>query len=86
MSLAYSRYVVVRFYPRQTLEFFLDGYLRAFQKIQGVVHRHRYDNLKIVVNRRQPELQLNAQFLYYARHYGFSIHLCSPQRANEKGR
>jgi len=84
--LAYSRYVVVRFYPRQTLEFFLDGHLRAFHEVKGVGHRHRYDNLKSVVIRRQPELQLNPQFLDFARHYGFSIHVCSPQRANEKGR
>lgn len=84
--LAYSRYLVVRFYPRQTLEFFLDGHLRAFHEVKGVAHRHRYDNLKSVVIRREPELRFNPQFLDFARHYGFSIHLCSPQRANEKGR
>ncbi|MGB9630010.1 MAG: Mu transposase domain-containing protein, partial [Thermodesulfobacteriota bacterium] len=35
---------------------------------------------------RSPELKLNAQFLDFARHFGFSIHLCNPYRANEKGR
>jgi transposase len=43
--LAYSRYAVVRFYPRMTMEFFLDGHLRAFREIGGVAHQHTYDNL-----------------------------------------
>jgi len=77
---------VARFYPRQSLEFFLDGHLRAFREIGGVAHRHRYDNLRVVVLRRKPELQLNAQFLDFARHFGFSIHVCNPGKANEKGR
>lgn len=84
--LAWSRYAVARFYPRQSLEFFLDGHLRAFREIGGVAHRHRYDNLRVVVLRRKPELQLNAQFLDFARHFGFSIHVCNPGKANEKGR
>jgi hypothetical protein len=45
-----------------------------------------YDNLKSVVIQRKPELILNAHFHDFARHYGFSIHPCTPGRANEKGR
>ena len=86
MILAYSRYLFVRFYPRQSLEFFLQGHIEAYREIGGVTHRHRYDNLKSVVLERSPELKFNAQFLDFARHYGFSIHLCNPYRANEKGR
>jgi transposase len=84
--LAWSRYAVAHFYPRQSLEFFLDGHLRAFREIGGVAHRHRYDNLRVVVLRPKPELQLNAQFLDFSRHFGFSIHICNPGKANEKGR
>jgi len=84
--LAWSRYAVVRFYPRHTLEFFLDGHIRAFHGVGGVAHRHRYDNLKSVVIRRYPEVQYNPAFLDFARHYGFSIHVCNVGRANEKGR
>jgi transposase len=84
--LAWSRYAVVHFYPRHTLEFFLDGHVRAFHAIGGVAHRHRYDNLKSVVIRRYPEVQYNPAFLDFARHYGFSIHACNVARANEKGR
>jgi len=84
--LAWSRYAVARFYPRQSLEFFLDGHLRAFREIGGVAHRHRYDNLRSVILRRRPEIQFNPQFLDFSRHFGFTIHVCNPGKANEKGR
>jgi transposase len=84
--LAWSRYLFVRFYPRMTLEFFLDGHIAAFRETLGVAHKNRYDNLKIVVIQRKPELKLNTQFLDFSRHYGFEIRLCTPYRANEKGR
>ncbi len=86
LILAYSRYLYAQFYPRQSMEFFLDGHIHAFRDIRGVAHRHRYDNLKSVVLKRTPELTLNPHFLDFARHYGFSIHACTPRRANEKGR
>jgi transposase len=86
MILAYSRYLYVRFYPRQNLEFLLEGHLHAYREMGGVAHRHWYDNMKTVVIERSPELKFNAQFLDFARHFGFSIHLCNPYRANEKGR
>lgn len=84
--LAWSRYAVVRFYPRMTMEFFLDGHLRAFRQMQGVAHRHRYDNLKSVVLSRTPELRFNPRFMDFARHYGFEVKACTPGRPNEKGR
>lgn len=84
--LAYSRYLFVQFYPRSSLEFFLDGHSEAYKEIGGVARCHRYDNLKSVVIQRKPEIIFNAQFLDFARHYGFSIHPCTPGRANEKGR
>jgi hypothetical protein len=68
------------------MEFFLEGHMEAFGEIGGIPHRGRYDNLKSVVIRRRPETIYNSQFLDFARHYGFSIYLCTPGRANEKGR
>jgi transposase len=84
--LAWSRYLYVRFYPRCTLEFFLDGHIRAFQETSGVPRKCRYDNLTSVVIKRTPELKLNAQFMDFCRHYGFGIHPCTVRRPNEKGR
>jgi len=84
--LAWSRYLVLRFYPRMTFEFFLDGHLEAFRECMGIAHAHRYDNLKSVVISRKPVLRLNAQFVDFSRHYSFAIHPCTPYRPNEKGR
>jgi transposase len=84
--LAWSRYLVLRFYPHMTFEFFLDGHLEAFRECMGVAHAHRYDNLKSVVISRKPVLRLNAQFVDFSRHYCFAIHPCTPYRPNEKGR
>jgi transposase len=84
--LAYSRYLYVRFYPRHSLEFFLEGHIEAYKEIGGVARRNRYDNLKSVVLSRRPELTFNSQFVDFARHYGFSIHACNPGKAHEKGR
>jgi transposase len=84
--LAYSRYLFLKFYPRASMEFFLDGHLQAYQEIKGVARTNWYDQLKSVVIRRKPELTFNAQFLDLARHFGFSIHACNPGRGNEKGR
>ena len=83
---AWSRYLVLRFYPRMTFEFFLAGHLEAFRQCMGIAHCHRYDNLKSVVITRKPTLRLNAQFVDFARHFSFVIHPCTPYRANEKGR
>jgi len=84
--LAYSRYLYAKFYPRNSMEFFLDGHINAFNEVKGVVKRHRYDNLKSVILKRKPETVYNARFLDFARHYGFAILPCTPGRANEKGR
>lgn len=84
--LSYSRYLYVKFYLRNSMEFFLDGHIEAFRETGGVAGTNRYDNLKSVVISRKPELTYNARFLDFARHYGFSLHACNPGKANEKGR
>ena len=84
--LAYSRYAWGQFYPKTSFEFFLAGHLECFKHIGGLAHCHRYDNLKSVVIKRNPEIEYNAQFLDFAGFYGFSIHLCNPYKGNEKGR
>ncbi len=84
--LSYSRYAWGIFYPKKTSEFFLSGHLECFKQINGLAHCHRYDNLKSVVIKREPQIQYNAQFLDFARFYGFTIHACNPYSGNEKGR
>jgi transposase len=84
--LSWSRYVYVHFYPRCTMEFFLDGHIEAFRETSGVPRKCRYDNLTSVVIKRTPELKLNAQFMDFCRHYSFGVHPCTVRRPNEKGR
>jgi transposase len=84
--LSYSRYAWGMFYPKTTFEFFLAGHLECFQHLNGLAHAHRYDNLKSVVIRRNPQIEYNGQFLDFARFYHFSIRLCNPAAGNEKGR
>lgn len=83
--LAWSRYLFVRFYPRSSMEFFLDGHVRAYTEINGAARSNWYDNLKSVVTTRKP-LTFNAQFVDYMSHMGVSIHACNPGKGNEKGR
>jgi len=84
--LCYSRYAWGKFYPRNSFEFFLDAHIECFEHLKGLAHTHRYDNLKSVVLKRYPSIEYNAQFLDFARHYGFSIYVCNPYSGNEKGR
>ncbi len=83
--LSYSRYAWGIFYPKTSFEFFIDGHLQCFKHLNGPAHRHRCDNLKSVVLKREP-IQYNPQFLDFSRFFGFSIHLCNPGKGNEKGR
>jgi transposase len=84
--LSYSRYAWGMFYRKHTFEFFLAGHLECFKHIGGLAHCHRYDNLKSVVIRREPQIEYNAQFLDFANFYGFKLHVCNPYSGNEKGR
>ena len=84
--LSYSRYAWGMFYPRTGFEFFIAGHQVCYEHIKGVAREHRYDNLKSVVIRRYPHIQYNANFLDFARFYGFSIHACNPYSGHEKGR
>jgi transposase len=84
--LSYSRYAWGMFYPKTSFEFFLNGHLQCFAHLQGLAHRHRYDNLKSVVLSRHPQIKYNPQFLDFSRFFGFSIYACNPYKGNEKGR
>jgi hypothetical protein len=64
----------------------LAGHLECFKKIGGLARRHRYDNTKSVIIKREPTIEYNPQFLDFASFFGFSIHVCNPYSGNEKGR
>lgn len=84
--LSYSRYLFAHLFPRSSFEFFIQGHLMAFEKMNGLPHSLRYDNLKSVVLQIRPYLKYNPRFLDFCRHYGINIRLCNPAAGNEKGR
>lgn len=68
MTLPFSNGRFVACFPRQTLEFFLEGHRRAFEFFGGVPKRITYDNLKSAVTKvgRGRRRDLNVTFEEFA--------------------
>lgn len=87
MTLPFSDARFAACFPRETLEFFLEGHRRAFAFFGGVPRRIVYDNLKLAVTkvgcgRRR---DLNVTFEDFARHYLFDPDFCNVAQGHEKG-
>ena len=87
MTLPFSDARFVACFPRETLEFFLEGHRRAFEFFGGVPRRITYDNLKLAVTKvgRGRRRDLNVTFENFSRHYLFEAAFCNVARGNEKG-
>jgi len=88
--LGYSRLLWCRFYPRQDMTTLIDGLEDAFLYFGGVPQELLFDQMKAVITR---DLRLeggalihNAEFLRFARHWGFTPRACRPYRAQTKGK
>jgi transposase len=88
--LGYSRLLWCRFYPRQDLRTLVSGLEEAFLYFGGVPRELLFDQMKAVITR---DLRLeggalirNAEFLRFARHWGFTPRACRPYRAQTKGK
>jgi hypothetical protein len=69
-----------------TAESFLEGHVRLFDWLRGVVRECVYDNLRSVVARRQGgEVRWNRRFLHLRGHYAFHATACTPATPREKG-
>jgi transposase len=88
MVLCYSRMLYVEFTVSQTMEHFLACHQHAFDFFGGVPHKIMVDNLKSAVLRRTvgDAPVLNATYLDFATHHGFTIAPCNVGKGNEKGR
>lgn len=85
LSLSYSRRRFVDFLESEDLFALLDGHRRAFEHLQGVPHRIRYDNQKAVVARREgPDVIYQPRLLALATHYGFEPQAVRPGKPNDK--
>ncbi len=88
MVLCYSRILYVEFTVSQTMEHFLACHEHAFAAIGGVPARVMVDNLKSAVLQRlagEPPV-LNARYLDFSAHWGFTVIACNVGKGNEKGR
>ena len=85
--LGYSRWLHVEFTLGQSQEWFLGCHQRAFEALGGVPQEVVVDNCKTAVLSHLPgtEPVYNAQYLDFARHYGFRIKACGPGHPQSKG-
>lgn len=87
MTLPYSGAVYCQVFPRECIETFQEGHVRAFQFFGGVPRRITYDNAKTTVSKivNSRDRTLTDAFLKLKSHYLFESHFCLVQRPNEKG-
>jgi len=85
--LGYSRWLYVEFTLGQSQEWWLGCHQRAFEKLGAVPQEVMVDNCKTAVLAHVPgtEPVFNAQYLDFARHYGFRIKACGPGHPQSKG-
>jgi len=88
--LGYSRLLWCRFYRRQDMRTLVDGLEEAFLWFGGVPQELLFDQMKAVITRdlrlEGGALVRNAEFLRFARHWGFTPRACRPYRAQTKGK
>jgi len=89
MVLGYARRIYVRAELDERLPAFLACHERAFEWFGGLTLTILYDNPKTVCLSRDfegKEIGWNAQFLDFARYWGYEPRLCKPYRARTKGK
>ncbi len=89
MVLAYSRLMYLEFTVSQTMEFFLNAHLNAFESFGRLVPaKIMVDNLKSAVLQRLTGQApvFNPRYRDFAAHYGFEIVPCGVGQGQEKGR
>ncbi len=74
-------------FPRQDQTCFLEGHVRAFEHLGGVLHRLVFDNLKAAVAKMLigSERELTARFAALANHYLFEPCFARPATGHDKG-
>jgi transposase len=87
MVLPYSDAFFVMAFERECSESYWEAHSRAFDYFNGVPHRIRYDNTKVLVSKiiGPHERKLTDGFLKLQSHYLFQERFCRVRRPNEKG-
>ena len=85
-TLPYSGAQTAHFSFDLTTESFLEGHVRIFEWLGGVVRECVYDNLRSAVARRDgDQITWNQRFLALRGHYAFHATACTPATPREKG-
>ncbi|MBV9916491.1 MAG: IS21 family transposase [Solirubrobacterales bacterium] len=86
-SLPFSGAQTAHFSFDMTLESFLEGHVRVFDRLGGVPRECVYDNLRSVVGKRNSRqvVRWNQRFLHLRGHYAFHSTTCTPATPREKG-
>jgi transposase len=85
-TLPYSGAQTAHFSFDLTSESFLEGHVRIFDWLGGVVRECVYDNLRSAVARRErDQISWNERFLALRGHYAFHATACTPATPREKG-
>jgi transposase len=85
-TLPYSGAQTAHFSFDLTAESFLEGHVRIFDWLGGVVRECVYDNLRSAVARRdRDQVTWNQRFLALRGHYAFHATACTPGTPREKG-
>ena len=90
LVLGYSRLLWFKFYPKQDMSTLFAGLEEAFGFLGGVPREILFDQMASVITRdlrdEGSRLVENAEFLRFARHWGFRVRACRPYRAKTKGK
>ena len=88
-TLGFSRRMHVRAFRNERQESWLEGLESTFRHFGGVTTEILFDNDRGLVTRHDlqtRQVEFNAKFLAFARHWGFRPHACTPYRARTKGK
>ena len=88
-TLGYSRRLHVRAFTNERQESWFTGIESAFRHFGGVTEEVLFDNDRGLVShhdRSTREVEFNARFRAFARHWGFRPRACAPFRARTKGK
>lgn len=86
-TLPYSNTRFVRAYINCNTQSFSDGHMKAFEFLEGVPKRVRYDNLSSAVKKvlKGPNREEQDRMLYLKNFFGFETNYCNVAKGNEKG-
>jgi len=88
-TLGYSRRMHVRAFRNERQESWFEGLESTFRHFAGVTAEVLFDNDRGLVSRHDVEtreVEFNATFRAFARHWGFRPRACAPYRARTKGK